>query len=196
MSAAVEAPPIPRWTMDDVVALDPCYIREAPGKLTKLAAGRESVDLFDVLDLPISFEDKTWLLFRDRFIPPHVLRLIACAFVRETPLPDGRKVWDLLTDERSRAAVEVAERFARGSASESELTVARDAAWAAAWADARDAGGEGGDAAWAVSWDNAETAARNAAADAAWAGGKAAKARAAQINIIKRVLAEELGWSR
>src|SRR4051812_1667114 len=33
------------------------------------------------------------------------LRRFAVWCVRETPLGDGRKVWDLLTDERSRAAV-------------------------------------------------------------------------------------------
>jgi len=61
------------------------------------------------------------------------LRLFACWCVRETPLKDGRKVWDLLTDERSRNAVVVAERFARGEATEGERAQARAAA---AYADA------------------------------------------------------------
>ncbi len=63
------------------------------------------------------------------------LRLFACSCIRETPLPDGRKVWDLLTDERSRRVVEVAERFANGEATQEELA----AAWAAARDAARDA---------------------------------------------------------
>ena len=44
-----------------------------------------------------------------------------------------RKILDLLTDERSRQAVEAAERFARGEhVGDVELTVARAVAWAAA----------------------------------------------------------------
>src|SRR5438132_6042375 len=66
------------------------------------------------------------------------LRLFACWCARLTPLADGRTAWDPLTEERSRAAVEVAERYARGEATEQDL-----AAWdawdaSAAW-DAWDA---------------------------------------------------------
>lgn len=74
------------------------------------------------------------------------LRLFACACCRQ--------VWHLLTDERSRRAVEVAERYADGEATEAELGLAcdeaqscphshypagiNDAATAAAWAAARE----------------------------------------------------------
>ena len=82
-------------------------------------------------------------------------RLASCAIVRRTTIR-GRTLWDLLTDSRSRNAVDVSERFANGEASREELVAARvaarvavleldmewdatgvaawDAAWAAAWA--------------------------------------------------------------
>jgi len=93
------------------------------------------------------------------------LRLFACWCVRNTPLNDGRVVWDLLTDERSRNAVVVAERFANGDATPDELAAARAAALAAALAAAR-----------AAAMDAALAAARAAAMDAAWAAARAADA--------------------
>lgn len=66
-------------------------------------------------------------------------RLMACAFVRRTPIGDGRVVWDLLADERSRNAVVVAERYARGEATDEELFAARSAAWHATLVAASDA---------------------------------------------------------
>ena len=85
-------------------------------------------------------------------------RLFACWCVRETPLADGRKVFDLLTDERSRNAVDVSMRFARDEANREELAAARAAAWAAA--------GDARAAAWAA-W---------VAAEAAWVSAEAASA--------------------
>ena len=61
------------------------------------------------------------------------LRLFACWCVR--------KIWHLLTDERSRNAVVVAEKYANGDATQEELAAAWDAARAAAWA-ARAAAGD------------------------------------------------------
>ena len=78
----------------------------------------------------------------------------------------ARQVQHLMTDPRSIAALDVAERFANGEATQYELNAARDAAWAAR--DARDA-------AWAAR--NVSNAAR-AASDAAWAARNAASAAA------------------
>ena len=51
----------------------------------------------------------------------------------------ARQVQHLMTDQRSIDALDVAERFANGEATESELAAAWDAAWAATGAAARDA---------------------------------------------------------
>src|SRR5574340_1558441 len=80
-----------------------------------------------------------WLLYELNYSDERVLRLYACWCARETPLSDGRRVWDLMTYERSRAAVEVAERFATGEATLKELRAASDAARAAASDAASDA---------------------------------------------------------
>ena len=135
-------------------------------------------------------DDAAWAL---RAVPPKQAaerdrraRWFACVCVRGTPLRYGQTTWVLLTDERSRRAVEVAEQYAEGRASTDELAAAgaaaRDATWdaagAAAWAAAKAAAGAAawaaaGDAAWAA----AGAAARDAAWDAAWnAAGAAASA--------------------
>ena len=62
----------------------------------------------------------------------------------------ARQVQHLMTDQRSLTALDVAERHAKGQATDAELA----AAWAAAWAAARDATGDAtGAAAWAAARD-------------------------------------------
>jgi len=67
----------------------------------------------------------------------------------------ARQVKHLMTDPRSVAALDIAERFANGEATTRELAAARDAAVVAAW-----------DAAWAAAWAAARAAAWVAAGDA------------------------------
>ena len=98
------------------------------------------------------------------------LRLFACGCVRQ--------VWHLLADERSCNAVEVAEKFSDGLATDSERAAARAAAWKAAGGAAWTATGDAAwEAAWAA-WDAAWTATGDASWEAARAGRDAARAAA------------------
>jgi hypothetical protein len=93
----------------------------------------------------------------------------------------ARQVQHLMTDPRSISAIDVAERHARGDATDAELSAAGDAAWAA------------GDAAWAAAraaWDAARAAAWAAARDAAGAAAARAAARDDQTKELRRVCAE------
>ncbi len=115
-----------------------------------------------------------WLLVNsENEVTDRELRLIAvkCA----------RQVQHLMKDERSINALDVAERFANGEATQEELNAAweaaraaGDAAWAAAWEAA-------GDAAWAAAWAAARDAARDAARAARDAARAAARAKQAEI---------------
>jgi hypothetical protein len=99
---------------------------------------------------------REWIATRPGVLPDRELRLYACWCVRQ--------VWHLLTDERSRAAVEVAERHADGLATDAELEAAGEAAWAA-W-----------EAAW-TAWAAEEAGAARAAARAAAAAAGAAQSK-------------------
>jgi len=89
----------------------------------------------------------------------------------------ARQVQHLMADQRSLAALDVAERHANGEATNAELdaasAAASDAAWVAASAAASAAAS---DAARAAAW----AAARGAARDAAWAAASAAASDAAR----------------
>jgi hypothetical protein len=163
-----------------------------------------SEDMADVWEALIEQGKHGWLVWtatRPEVFSDSILRKLACRFIRETPLSDGRKVWDLLTDERSRKAVEVAELYANGKATAQELEavrVAACAAWAAGldsvWltagsADAtvRAATRATARAAFAAAYDDAARAARNAACDV----GDAAYAATAAAAYAARAAADD-----
>ena len=137
--------------------------------LNKTKADDEPVSIAKILDSN-GLDDALWCL---RAVSGHdrEIRLFAvwCA----------RQVEHLMEDQRSKDALNVAERFANGEATQDELAAAGAAAWAAAWDAARatagDAAGDAaGAAAWAAAWDAAGGAAGAAAGDAAWAAAWAA----------------------
>ncbi len=118
-----------------------------------------SDDMANVWDAMIKQNRHNWLLWaaiQPGVFSDTVVRKLACRFVRETPIGDGT-VWDLLEDERSRKAVEVAERYADGNATDAELSAAYAAACVAA------------EAAEAASWAAADATACVAADAASWA---------------------------
>ena len=122
--------------------------------LGKTKADDEPLSLLTILDSN-GIDDALWCL---RAVEGHdrEIRLFAvwCA----------RQAQHLLTDQRSLDALDVAERYANGEATEDELVAARDDAWAA-WDAVRTAAG-----------DAARSAAEAAAYDGAYDVAKAASA--------------------
>ena len=150
------------FTIQDIRIWNPCYDpeRHLPENWSGTVANILRHET-------IPADDKLWVVCREGLIDAKTLRLFAvwCA----------RSVEHLLTDERSRKAIDVAELCALGQATHEELAIA----WAAA-RDARAAGDAARDAAgaaWAAR--DAGDAARAAARDAAWAAWAAGAAGAA-----------------
>jgi len=178
---------LPVFGIDDIRNFRPrpCY---DPSRYLAEDWTGTALDVLDVTDCPAA--DRIWVVLG--MMSENDRRLAACCFVRRTPIGDGRTVWDLLTDDRSRKAVEVAERFADGEATERELAAAgaaaSAAAWDAAWDDAASSAARAAAsaAAGAAAWDAAWAAAWDVAWDAAWAARDVA--RAAQIDILREML--------
>ena len=152
--------------------------------LNKTKADDEPLSLLTVLESN-GLDDALWCLRTVKGYDKQI-RLLAVA--------SARRVQHLMTDQRSIAAIDTAERYANGLATDEELKAAADdaddAAWdaaraaamAAAWAAARDAADAARAAAWAAARDAAD-AARAAARAAAWnaADDAAMAARAAEV---------------
>jgi len=109
----------------------------------------------------------------------------------------ARQCKHLMTDERSIAALDVAEKYTSDDATEEELNSARDAAWAAARDAVRAAARAAArDAAIAAAWAAARDAARSAARDAARDSASAAAwdAASAEARDAARDAASAAAW--
>ena len=142
-----------------------------------------------------------WAVTREGVLSDRELRLFACFCARQN--------WHLLTDDRSKRAIETAERCANELATDDDLADARaeasTAAWiaekaaakTAAWPTAKDAiraakRNAARAALWATARNSAWAAARDAARATAWAAAKAstwdaawASARNAQVKWLR-----------
>lgn len=134
-----------KLTIETIRSWKPCY---DPTKYLNEDWTGTVLDLLDNKVIPI--QDRFWCVLRTDFLSEKLLRLFAvwCA----------RSVQHLMEDERSIKAIDVAEAFANGRATEEELRAARAAAW-----DAYDA-----------AYDAAQDAAMEAAMEAASADDRAA----------------------
>ncbi len=106
----------------------------------------------------------------------------------------ARQVEHLMTDVRSRNALNVAEQYANGQATDEELAAARASASDAARASASDAAWA---AARASAWDAAWAAVRASASDAAWAAARASAwdAASAAASDAARASASDAAWA-
>ena len=145
--------------------------------LSKTQADDEPVSLLTILDSN-GLNDALWCLRAvDGYQREMRLYAVWCA----------RQVQHLLTDPRSGAALDVAERHANGEATDAELAAAWTAASGAAWTAARAAAS---DAAWTAARAAALTAAWTAASGAAWTAASNA-AREVQTTEFRRVFCGE-----
>ena len=147
-----------RTTLNKIRSHNPCQDgwRKLLQHLGKTTADDEPVPLLTILESN-GLDDALWCL---RAVDSYEreIRLFA--------VWSARQVQHLMTDPRSIDALDVAEQFARGDATQTEL----DAAWDAAWAAAGDA-----------SWTAASDAAWGAACDASWTAASDAAWGASQI---------------
>jgi hypothetical protein len=150
-------------TLNRIRAHSPCEDgwRKLLSGLGKTAADDEPLPFARIVELN-GLEDALWCC---RAEPQHdkAWRLYAvwCA----------RQVQHMMTDPRSIAVLDVAERHANGNATDNELATARNAAWNAA---GNAAGNAARNAAGNAAWSAAESAAGNAAGNAAWSAAESA----------------------
>ena len=178
-------------TLNKIREQDPCTggWKKLLRSLGKTTADDDALPLLAVLNSN-GLDDALWCL---RAVDGHEkeIRLFAvwCA----------RQVQHLVTDPRSIDALDVAEQFAHGKATQAELDAARDSAWAASLAASSDAARTAASAAAraaartasgaASAWYAASAAASSAARDAAWTAAHDA-ARDAQEAKLREILSK------
>lgn len=157
-------------TLNAIRAHNPCADGWATllAHLGKTAPDNEPLPLVTILDSN-GLDDALWAL---RAVTGEDAR------IRRYAVWCARQVQHLMTDPSSFTALDVAERYADGLATDDELRTAWDAAgapaWDAAWSATCDAAWSAtGEAAWAGAWAAAWAAARAAAAAAAAAAADA-----------------------
>ena len=196
-------------TYEEFLKFKPCWLKTEKGaaRLKKIGTQKERWTALDILALDdVSAENKLWAVLREELINVRTLHEFAC-WCAEDALNHVEN-----PDERSWNAIKVKRAWLRGEASDAELAVARDDAWAAALAaaaaiplkmewnsvpfdvllaiDRREALY----AAWDAARDSARYAAWDSARDAAWkTEGYAAwnDAREQQAEHLKGMLMEE-----
>lgn len=145
-----------KTTLNEIRKNSPCESgwRKLLSNLGKTGPDDEPLSILAVLDSN-GIDDALWCL---RAVEGHDKK------IRMYAVWCARQVQHLMTDQRSVAALDVAERFANGEATPVELYAAGSTAWAVAGAAAQSAAG-------AAAW-----AATGAAEDSAGAAGAAAEA--------------------
>ena len=145
------------FTVEDLMKHEPC-VAYTPERIAELFAGRERINMLDVLDMDIPEEDIVWVFTRDGLAATERQQ-------RQFALMCAVSVLDIFEavrpgDNRVRGCLETVERYLRGEATNEELSAIAAvswAAWDAAW-----------DAARAAAWEAAWEAALPPAWEAAW----------------------------
>jgi hypothetical protein len=178
-----------RTTLNQIRTYGPCRDgwEKLLRRLGKTAADDEPLWIDTILDYN-GLDDALWCLRAAEGCDREIrLYAVWCA----------RRVQHLMTDPRSVAALDVAERHARGEASDKELNAARSlaaAAWAAAGRAAAAAACEAAES-WAALWAAAGRAAAGGGAEWAECAARAAgmdrdTERAAQVEELRRICRE------
>jgi hypothetical protein len=151
----------------------------------------------ELVNLPsVSAEDKLWVVLREEIIPAQVLREFACDVAEEAlnALEErGNRV-----DPRSKNAIAVSRKYARGGATQEQLSAARNAARNAACDAACDAVCSAAyraacDAARNAAYSAAYRAAYRAACDAAYSAAYRAACDAVCNRQLSRI-SKIMGW--